>query len=210
MKCETPARESVSSREPAPIQKPRATERTPGTRSEMTRSPLRSSVSWCFDTPRDGIPRPSPSDGPVSVSRKVGTSGTDPNSSLTAERKWAVRCRARSASGERNHPQGGCRRSVTADGQPRNGRGATPADQGVAVMRKPAAILLVLSLAVLALALVPAAGLAAKGGGGGNSTAGGGKPGGGGSTGGGISGPLMLTDTNTPGLSRGDLVTFNV
>jgi hypothetical protein len=36
--------------------------------------------------------------------------------------------------------------------------------EGVAVIRKPAAILLVLSLAVLALALVPAAGLAAKGG----------------------------------------------
>jgi hypothetical protein len=38
------------------------------------------------------------------------------------------------------------------------------ADEGVAVMRKPAAVLFVLSLAVLALALVPAAGLAAKGG----------------------------------------------
>jgi hypothetical protein len=45
-------------------------------------------------------------------------------------------------------------------------------------MRKPAAILIVLSLAVLALALVPAAGLAAKGGAAG-------KPGGGGSGGGG-------------------------
>jgi hypothetical protein len=45
------------------------------------------------------------------------------------------------------------------------------------VIRKPAAILLVMSLAVLALALVPAAGLAAKGG---NAGAGG-KPGGGGS-----------------------------
>ena len=41
MKCETPARASGSSREPAPIQKPSATERTPGTRSEMTRSPRR-------------------------------------------------------------------------------------------------------------------------------------------------------------------------
>lgn len=51
-------------------------------------------------------------------------------------------------------------------------------------MRKPAAILFVLSLAVLALALVPAAGLAAKGGvagkpGGGGGNGGGGKPGGG-------------------------------
>src|SRR6186713_1243345 len=54
MKCETPARVSDSSREPAPIQKPSAIERTPGTRSEMTRSPVLSSVSWCFDTPRDG------------------------------------------------------------------------------------------------------------------------------------------------------------
>ena len=49
------------------------------------------------------------------------------------------------------------------------------ADEGVAVMRKPAAMLFVLSLAVLALALVPAVGLAAKGGGGAA-----GKPGGGG------------------------------
>ena len=53
MKCETPARASGSSREPAPIQKPSATERTPVTRSEMTRSPAASSLSWCFDTPRD-------------------------------------------------------------------------------------------------------------------------------------------------------------
>ena len=46
--------------------------------------------------------------------------------------------------------------------------------------RKPAAILLVLSIAVLALALVPAAGLAAKGGAGGKpGGGGGGKPGGG-------------------------------
>src|SRR6187401_3393101 len=55
MKCETPARVSDSSLEPAPIQNPSAIERTPGTRSEMTRSPVLSSVSWCFDTPRDGI-----------------------------------------------------------------------------------------------------------------------------------------------------------
>ena len=59
MKCETPARASGSSREPAPIQNPSATERTPGTRSEMTRSPSSSSVRRCFDTPRDGMP-----DGP--------------------------------------------------------------------------------------------------------------------------------------------------
>jgi hypothetical protein len=82
--------------------------------------------------------------------------------------------------------------------------------EGVAVIRKPAAILFVLSLAVLALALVPAAGLAAKGGNG--AQGGGGKPGGGGSTGDGssFSGPFMVTDTNTPGLSWGDRVTFNV
>src|SRR6266516_1622506 len=36
MKCETPALPSVSSREPAPIQKPSATERTLGIRSERT------------------------------------------------------------------------------------------------------------------------------------------------------------------------------
>jgi hypothetical protein len=50
-------------------------------------------------------------------------------------------------------------------------------------MRRPAAVLFVLSLAVLALALVPAAGLAGKGGGGGGKPGGGGgggKPGGGG------------------------------
>ncbi len=46
-------------------------------------------------------------------------------------------------------------------------------------MRKPTAVMFVLSLAVLALALVPAAGLAAKGGNGGGH-GGGGKPGGGG------------------------------
>jgi hypothetical protein len=55
-----------------------------------------------------------------------------------------------------------------------------PADEGVAVMKKPAAVLIVLSLAVLVLALVPAAGLAAKGGGA-NPDRGGGKPSGGGS-----------------------------
>src|SRR6266567_2312808 len=51
MKCETPAFASVSSREPAPIQKPSATERTPGTRSEITRSPESSSERTYFCTP---------------------------------------------------------------------------------------------------------------------------------------------------------------
>jgi hypothetical protein len=48
MKWETPALASVSSREPAPIQKPSATERTLGTRSEMTRSPESSSERTYF------------------------------------------------------------------------------------------------------------------------------------------------------------------
>src|ERR1044072_3584657 len=48
MKCERPAFASVSSREPAPIQKPSATERTCASRSEMTRSPESSSVSTYF------------------------------------------------------------------------------------------------------------------------------------------------------------------
>src|SRR5438552_399201 len=46
-KCETPASATVSSREPVRIQKPRATERTVSIRSETTRSPDSSSVSWC-------------------------------------------------------------------------------------------------------------------------------------------------------------------
>src|SRR5919204_3027998 len=50
MKCETPARSGRSSREPAPIQNPIATERTEGTRSEMTRSPESSSVRTYFCT----------------------------------------------------------------------------------------------------------------------------------------------------------------
>ena len=50
MKCETPAFASVSSREPAPIQNPSATDRTPGTRSEMTRSPESSSERTYFCT----------------------------------------------------------------------------------------------------------------------------------------------------------------
>src|ERR671923_174000 len=52
MKCETPAFASVSSRDPAPIQNPRATERTDGTRSEMTRSPESSSERTYFCTDR--------------------------------------------------------------------------------------------------------------------------------------------------------------
>src|SRR5436309_6435948 len=54
---------------------------------------------------------------------------------------------------------------------------------------------------VLALVLVPAA-LAAKGHGGGGSTGTGGTSS--------ISGPIMVTDTGSPGLSFGDMVTFNV
>src|SRR5947209_4763177 len=50
MKCETPARSSFSSREPAPIQKPIETERTLGTFSEMTRSPESSSDMTYFCT----------------------------------------------------------------------------------------------------------------------------------------------------------------
>src|SRR5438094_3431605 len=50
MKCEIPAFESVSSREPAPIQKPRATDRTLGMRSEITRSPESSSDRTYFCT----------------------------------------------------------------------------------------------------------------------------------------------------------------
>src|SRR3954468_5175003 len=57
MKCETPAFASVSSREPAPIQKPIATERTLGTRSEMTRSPESSSERTYFCTASLSWPR---------------------------------------------------------------------------------------------------------------------------------------------------------
>src|SRR5437763_14399246 len=62
MKCETPARSSRSSREPAPIQKPIATERTLATRSEITRSPESSSESTYFCT------GPNPSRGPLWLS----------------------------------------------------------------------------------------------------------------------------------------------
>lgn len=76
-------------------------------------------------------------------------------------------------------------------------------------MRKPAAMLFVLSLAVLALALVPAVGLAAKGGGGAA-----GKPGGGGSTGGTSSISLttpLVYDANGNGVPNWrDTVRFTV
>ena len=82
--------------------------------------------------------------------------------------------------------------------------------------RKPAAMLFVLILAVLALALVPAAGLAAKGGAGGGG-GGGGKPGGGGGKpggGGGTSSSLtvvMVSDQNGNGSPNwGDTITFTV
>jgi hypothetical protein len=48
MKCETPASGSSSSREPAPIQKPTAAERTCVICSEMIRSPESSSVREKF------------------------------------------------------------------------------------------------------------------------------------------------------------------
>ena len=44
MKCETPARERGSSRDPVAIQSPSATERTPEMRSLAMRSPPRSVV----------------------------------------------------------------------------------------------------------------------------------------------------------------------
>jgi hypothetical protein len=79
------------------------------------------------------------------------------------------------------------------------------------IMKKPAAVLVVLSIAVLALALVPAAGLAAKGGNGGGH--GGGKPGGGGSTGTSsisLAYPLVY-DANGNGVPNWrDTVSFNV
>src|SRR5213082_837644 len=50
MKWETPARSLRSSREPTSIQKPSATERTLATRSEMTRSPVSSSLRTTFCT----------------------------------------------------------------------------------------------------------------------------------------------------------------
>ena len=49
-KCVTPALEGVSSRDPAPIQKPSATERTLGMRSVITRWPESSSLNSYFCT----------------------------------------------------------------------------------------------------------------------------------------------------------------
>jgi hypothetical protein len=48
MKCDAPARSLRSSRDPAPIQNPTATERTLETRSETTRSPESSSEMTYF------------------------------------------------------------------------------------------------------------------------------------------------------------------
>ena len=80
------------------------------------------------------------------------------------------------------------------------------------MIRKPAATLFVLSLAILALALVPAAGLAAKGGaagkpGGGGGGGGGGKPGGGG---GGGTIELVLLNSADGVANYGEQVTFRV
>ncbi len=69
MKCETPAREGVSSRAPEPIQKPIATERTPGRGSLITRSPVLSVEIECSSMPweprrfLDAPARPRPSGG---------------------------------------------------------------------------------------------------------------------------------------------------
>ena len=52
MKCEMPATGAGSSREPTPTQAPIATERTPGIRSDATRSPEGSVVSSCSHTRR--------------------------------------------------------------------------------------------------------------------------------------------------------------
>ena len=77
------------------------------------------------------------------------------------------------------------------------------------MIRKPAVVLLVLSLAVLALALVPAAGLAAKGGGAGKpGGGGGGKPGGGGGETGTIGIVLLNSTDGVP--HYGQQVTFAV
>ena len=81
------------------------------------------------------------------------------------------------------------------------------------MIRKPAAVLLVLSLAVLALALLPAAGLAAKGGVGGKpggGGGGGGKPGGGGGSSSISLAPLVYDATGNGVPNYLDVVTFNV
>jgi hypothetical protein len=70
------------------------------------------------------------------------------------------------------------------------------------VTRRSAAVLLVLSLAALAVVLVPAAGLAAKGGNG---------PGGGGDGGSALTGPVLVTDVNDDDVVNfADQVTFEV
>jgi len=83
--------------------------------------------------------------------------------------------------------------------------------------RKPAAVLIVLSLAVLALAALPASGVAAKGGNGDTASQGGGKGGGGGKGkgGGGASSSsltlVMVGDANADGVPNwGDTITFDV
>jgi hypothetical protein len=64
MKCEAPAFASVSSLEPAPIQSPSDTDRTEGTRSEITRSPASSSERTYFCTRRSySLGRNSPAVG---------------------------------------------------------------------------------------------------------------------------------------------------
>jgi len=79
-------------------------------------------------------------------------------------------------------------------------------------MRKPAAVLFVLSVAVLALVMLPAVGLAAKGGN--ASSGGGGKPSGGGGTAGGATISLAqppVYDANGNGMPNvGDAVKFTV
>ena len=52
MKCETPARERGSSREPVAIQSPSATDRTPAMRSLVIRSPPGSVVNSGSGTAR--------------------------------------------------------------------------------------------------------------------------------------------------------------
>ena len=60
-------------------------------------------------------------------------------------------------------------------------------------------------IATLVVGLMAGTAFAARGGGGGHS-----KPGGGSTSGGGTVAVEMVTDVGTPGLSRGDTVTFNV
>src|SRR5712691_754519 len=72
MKWEIPALASVSSREPAPIQKPSATERTLGIRSEMTRSPESSSERTYSCTPALSLAGPGDSLGQCRNESAVG------------------------------------------------------------------------------------------------------------------------------------------